>query len=132
VVSYFNGHNWLASKLWARKINFEMLDNALTSITDWKKAQEISDGFAVAELHSILDAAIARHCPALAPLGRYHWSIMLAEYATDIVFRSTADPILCMIICPGPPFTPSKRQMSPHSLAVPSLLDRLRRLAQAS
>jgi hypothetical protein len=86
---YFNGHNWLASKLRARKVDFEMLDNAFASIADWKKAQQISDDFNVSELHSILDAAVSRYCPALAPFGRYHWSIMQVEYATDIVFRST-------------------------------------------
>src|SRR5215213_260640 len=37
-----------------------------------------------------MDAAVARYCPVLEPLGRYHWSVMQAEYATDIVFRSQA------------------------------------------
>lgn len=88
---YFNGHNWLASKLQARQVSFQMLDNAFASIADWKMAQELSDGFSVSELHAILDAAVARYCPALAPIGRYHWSVMQVEYATDIVFRSVAD-----------------------------------------
>jgi hypothetical protein len=88
---YFNGHNWLASKLRARKIDFQMLDNAFGSIADWTKAQQISDQLNVSEIHSILDAAAARFCPALAPFGRYHWSIMQVEYATDIVFQSVDD-----------------------------------------
>ncbi len=88
---YFNGHNWLASKLRARKISFEMMDNAFATIGDWKKAQQLSDSLSVAELHTILDAAVARYCPSLATFGSYHWSIMQAEYATDVVFRSVAD-----------------------------------------
>jgi hypothetical protein len=32
-----------------------------------------------------------RTVPDLAPLGRYHWSISQAEYATDIVFRGADD-----------------------------------------
>jgi hypothetical protein len=38
-----------------------------------------------------MDAAVARYLPDLEPLGRYHWSIAQAEYATDIVFRSRDD-----------------------------------------
>ena len=88
---YFNGHNWLAAKLRAKKIGFEMCDNAFASIKDWKKAQQLSDGLAVSELHAVLDDAVSRYCPALAPLGRYHWSIVQVEYATDVVFQSAAD-----------------------------------------
>ena len=88
---YFNGHNWLASKLRDRQVSFEMLDNAFASIADWKMAQELSDGFSVSELHAILDAAVARYCSALTPFGRYHWSVMQVEYSTDIVFRSVAE-----------------------------------------
>src|SRR5271169_1023545 len=87
---YFNGHNWLASKLQAKQVNFKMLDNAFASIDNWKMAQELSDGFSVSELHAILDAAVDHYCPALAPFGRYHWSVMQVKYATDIVFRSIA------------------------------------------
>jgi hypothetical protein len=69
---YFNGHRWLASKLQARKIRFEMRDNAFASMADWKQAQELSDGFSVSEVHAILDAAVAHYCPGLAAFGRYH------------------------------------------------------------
>jgi hypothetical protein len=59
--------------------------------SNWRKAQDLSDDLAVTELHARMDAAVARYVPDLAPLGRYHWSIAQAEYATDIVFRSAAD-----------------------------------------
>jgi hypothetical protein len=88
---YFNGHNWLAAKLKAAGMTFELQDNAIVNISNWRKAQDLSDDLAVTELHARMDAAVARYVPDLAPLGRYHWSIAQAEYATDIVFRSAAD-----------------------------------------
>jgi hypothetical protein len=88
---YFNGHNWLAAKLRAAGISFELQDNAFAKISDWQKAQELSDELKVSEIHARMDVAVARYVPDLAPLGRYHWSISQAEYATDIVFRSADD-----------------------------------------
>ena len=88
---YFNGHNWLASKLRAAGLSFEQQDNTLVGISDWQHAQDLSEGLLVSELHTRMDAAVARYVPDLAPLGRYHWSIAQAEYATDIVFRSASD-----------------------------------------
>ena len=88
---YFNGHNWLASKLRAAGISFTLQDNAFAEISDWQKAQDLSDELTVTELHAHMDRAVARYLPHLAPLGRYHWSIAQAEYATDIVFRSRDD-----------------------------------------
>ena len=88
---YFNGHNWLATKLRAAKVSFTLADNAFSEISNWQKAQHLSDDLTVTELHARMDAAVARYVPDLAPLGRYHWSIAQAEYATDIVFRSPAD-----------------------------------------
>jgi hypothetical protein len=88
---YLNGHNWLASKLRSANISCELQDNAFAAIDDWQKAQQFSDGLLVTQLHKRLDMAVARYLPDLEPLGRYHWSILQAEYATDIVFRSAAD-----------------------------------------
>jgi hypothetical protein len=87
---YFNGHNWLATKLRKANVSFELRDNAFAEVADWQKAQELSDGLMVTELHARMDAAVERYCPVLEPLGHYHWSIMQAEYATDIVFHSAA------------------------------------------
>ena len=88
---YFNGHNWLASKLRAAGTSFTLQDNAFAEISDWQKAQDLSDELTVTELHAHMDAAVTRYLPDLAPLGRYHWSIAQAEYATDVVFRSRDD-----------------------------------------
>jgi predicted transcriptional regulator len=89
---YFNGHNLLANRLKENGIGYTMIDNAFDSIDDPVKAQELSDGFRVEELHRKLDELAWKYCPVYKELGlRYHWSVMQAEYATDVVFRRQED-----------------------------------------
>ncbi len=89
---YFNGHNWLAKRLEAEDIEYEMIDNAFSYIGDWKRAQEISDSFDVSKLHQLLDKFAQTFCPQHLSLGEsYHWSVLQAEYATDIVFKRQQD-----------------------------------------
>ena len=89
---YFNGHNHLARKLDQRGIAYTLQDNAFTQIDDWDTAQRLADVLNVEQLHRILDRYAARFCPVNKDFGqRYHWSIMQAEYATDIVFKRMAD-----------------------------------------
>jgi len=84
---YFNGHHWLARQLDRQGIGYELLDNAFVRIDDFAKAQEMADAFVVAQLHRLLDRYAARCCPIFKVFGvRYHWSIMEAEYASDVVF----------------------------------------------
>ena len=35
---YFNGHNWLASQLRKRNIDYRLLDNAFVQLEDWERA----------------------------------------------------------------------------------------------
>lgn len=89
---YFNGHNWLASKLKKKKTAYSMLDNAFDFIGNYQQAQELSDGLSIEELHKKLDEFAQNFCPVHGHFGQvYHWSIMQAEYATDIVFKKQAD-----------------------------------------
>ena len=89
---YFNGHNLLASKLKDQGIGFSMVDNAFDSIEDYGRAQQLSDDFDVEKLHKKLDHFAQQYCPAHAYFDQvYHWSVMQAEYATDIVFKKQAD-----------------------------------------
>ena len=89
---YFNGHNWLASKLQKEGLEYMMLDNAFVAIEDFDAAQVLSDKFSVATLHRKLDRYARKMCPAAATFGAdYHWSIMQAEYSTDIVFCRQKD-----------------------------------------
>lgn len=89
---YFNGHNWLASKLRESGLEYELIDNAFTYMSDWGKAQELANELRVEELHGILDRLARSYAPVFKHFNQvYHWSIMQAEYATDIVFKRQKD-----------------------------------------
>ncbi len=89
---YFNGHNCLASQLDKQAIGYEMMDNAFTHIDDWDKAQQLADSFKSKNLHRCLDHYAAKFCAVEKTFGEtYHWSIMQAEYASDVVFHRAQD-----------------------------------------
>jgi hypothetical protein len=89
---YFNGHNWLASQLRKRKIDYRLLDNAFVQIGDWERAQQIVNGWEAKRIHRRLDEFAQSYCPIFRAFGaQYHWSVDQCEYATDIVFRQQAD-----------------------------------------
>ena len=64
---YFNGHNWLASKLKKKKISYSLLDNAFISIDNFQKAQKEANSFDVSKLHKCLDSFAKIYCPILFP-----------------------------------------------------------------
>jgi hypothetical protein len=89
---YFNGHNWLTTELTKRKIGYELMDNLFVSIDNFNKAQNTADRLNVSVIHKILDRFAERFCPVIKTLKlSYHWSIIQAEYATDIVFNRQQD-----------------------------------------
>lgn len=89
---YINGHNLLASELKNTGINYTMIDNAFDSIENIEKAQELSDNISIEKLHRKLEELAWRFCPVYKDFNlRYHWSVMQAEYATDIVFKKQED-----------------------------------------
>jgi hypothetical protein len=89
---YCNGHNWLANQLRDEGIDFTPLDNAFLKIDNFARAQELADLFPVERLHRALDAFAKRYCPVIRLASdSYYWSIMQAEYSTDIVFKRTED-----------------------------------------
>ena len=86
---YCNGHNILAAQLEKEEIAFEQIDNAFLRIADFARANELAASLSIEALHRKLDSLAAQYCPAVKQLGLfYNWSIMQAEYATDIVFKS--------------------------------------------
>lgn len=88
---YINGHNILANELERSKIKHTMLDNAFDYIEDFEKAQEISDNLDIKKIHKRVDELAKTFCPVYLSFNqKYHWSIMQAEYATDIVFKKQA------------------------------------------
>ncbi|MBC8527146.1 MAG: MarR family transcriptional regulator [Candidatus Cloacimonetes bacterium] len=89
---YFNGHNWLASELDKNGIRYSKIDNAFEHINDFDKAQHICDNLKVKVLHNLLDKFAETYCPVFKDFNQvYHWSVMQAEYATDIVFKLQSD-----------------------------------------
>jgi len=86
---YINGHSLLASELKQAGIKYTMADNAFDSLEDAGKAQELSDNISIEKLHRKLDEFAWQFCPVYKDFKlRYHWSVMQAEYATDIVFKN--------------------------------------------
>jgi hypothetical protein len=89
---YFNGHSALARALDQYGIAYTLRDNAFVDIDGWDMAQKLADAFDVEQLQRTLDRYAAQFCPVNKDFDqRYHWSIMQAEYATDIVFKRMAD-----------------------------------------
>ena len=89
---YVNGHNLLARESDKAGIGYTMIDNAFDSIEDVSKAQELSDSLSIEKLHRKLDESAWLYCPVYKELNlRYHWSVMQAEYSTDIVFKRQDD-----------------------------------------
>jgi hypothetical protein len=89
---YINGHNLLATELKQAGIKYTMIDNAFDSLEDASKAQELSDNISIEKLHRKLEEFAWQFCPVYKDFNlRYHWSVMQAEYATDIVFKKQED-----------------------------------------
>lgn len=89
---YFNGHNWLARKMDKEGIAYELRDNAFLSVEDYGRAQALIDGIRIEELHDALDIFARRYCPVAEKFDfRYRWSIVQAEYSTDIIFKKQSD-----------------------------------------
>ena len=89
---YFNGHNWLAAALRKQGIKYTLIDNAFVNIDSFTTAQNLSHELIVAIIHRRLDTFAERCCPIIKRFNlSYHWSIMQAEYATDIVFKRQQD-----------------------------------------
>lgn len=85
---YFNVHHWLARKLQAEGIDFEMEDNAFVRISDWKRAQELAIAFSVRDWEKKFHSLAARFAPVVEKFTRgYHWSVMQVEHSLDIVFK---------------------------------------------
>ena len=89
---YCNGHSWLAKQLGQQGVEYTQIDNAFLKFGDWEKAQGIADSSFAERLHRTLDEIVRQFCPSMSVFNdTYHWSILQAEYATDIVFHCQQD-----------------------------------------
>ena len=91
-----NGREWLCRDLQRRGIAFTRRDNCLTAVEDLAAAQELLEAQPWANWPEILNALLQRSCPPLLnlPLAdgvhEYYWSADETEWATDVMFRSSA------------------------------------------
>lgn len=87
---YVNGHSWLARELLARRLGFNLRDNAFTALDDPEAAQELADSFAELKWTKILDRLARRVNPLMFERWfrglSYYWVVDQAEYATDLIF----------------------------------------------
>jgi len=87
---YFNGHDWLERRMTAEGIKFRKADNCFVHVSDFKRAQHIADTFDAKSLHRRLDQLASRFVAVHDRWGHgLHWSIYQAEWATDVVFKSS-------------------------------------------
>lgn len=97
---YCNGHSVLACALDRAGIDYATADNAFVRIADMPRAQALANAFSPDVLHRCLDHYAALYCPVQNIFAQtYHWSVMQAEYATDLMFRSatTLGPVYSTI-----------------------------------
>lgn len=89
---YCNGHALLAGRLRKARVPFTLIDNAFFDIANMTKANALAEDLQIERLHRLLDRYAECFCPVLETLQvKPHWSIMQAEYATDIIFRRQQD-----------------------------------------
>lgn len=89
---YINGHHLLANELDKAGVGYSMLDNGFDYIEDFDKAQQLCDELEVNKIHQRLDHLAKTYCPVYQCFNEvYHWSIIQAEYATDLVFKKQED-----------------------------------------
>jgi hypothetical protein len=87
---YVNGHSWLARAMRARRLGFELRDNAFTALDDPEAAQQLADSFAELKWTRILDRLARGVNPLMFERWfgglSYYWVVDQAEYATDLIF----------------------------------------------
>ncbi len=87
---YFNGHDWLERRMSEEGIKFRKADNCFVHVSDFQRAQHIADTLDAKSLHQRLDQLASRFVAVHDRWGQgLHWSIYQAEWATDVVFKSS-------------------------------------------
>jgi hypothetical protein len=93
---YVNGHSWLAREMLARRLGFDLQDNAFTALDDPEAAQELADSFTELKWTKILDRLARQVNPLMFERWFrglcYYWVVDQAEYATDLIFTGREAP----------------------------------------
>jgi hypothetical protein len=90
---YVNGHDFLARKLDALGVKYQVHDNAFTWVADPAAAQACADRLAKQNWVKLLGALARQFNPLLGQelQGQdYYWVANQAEYATDVLFKDAA------------------------------------------
>ena len=91
-----NGRHWLERQLLAESVPYIKDGNCFPFIADPARAQELLDQQLTTRWPELLDGLLERNCPGIGsviadtPL-HYYWSADETEWATDLMFRSTAE-----------------------------------------
>jgi len=91
-----NGRHWLYRQLQQQQIGYRRQDNLLVEVEDWQRAQQLLDEQQHTDWPALLDGLAAQTNPLLPYLRDqarvpYYWMTEQSEWATDILFRNTAD-----------------------------------------
>lgn len=91
-----NGREWLARQLDRESIAYQRDDNCFLDIANFARAQELLDQQLSTDWPATLDAIARRTNPAHAEIfarrpTSYYWSVDESEWATDILFHTSAD-----------------------------------------
>lgn len=86
---YMDGHNWLEYKLKKENIEYKKIDNAFVEISDFKRAQQLSDKPRIEDFHTALEIFAKRYCPIPVEWNvNFNFTIHQVEYALDIIFKN--------------------------------------------
>lgn len=90
-----NGRHWLEKQMMARDIGYHKAGNCFTWIEDVAQAQALLDEQLKSNWPVLLNGLVEKTCPGLprlfSPLRvEHYWSADETEYATDLMFRSSA------------------------------------------
>jgi|LSQX01.1.fsa_nt_gb hypothetical protein len=90
-----NGRHWLEKQLIANGIGYQKSDNCFVWLENIEAAQELMNEQLKSQWSELLNSLVLKMCPILpelcAPFNlQYYWSADETEFATDVMFRSTA------------------------------------------
>jgi len=90
-----NGREWLARQMDRAGISYQKRDNCFSEIADPERAQQLMDRLTARNFGPFLDALARKVNPWIDPqtgldIRSYYWSGRQMEYATDVMFRSSA------------------------------------------
>jgi hypothetical protein len=89
-----NGREWLANLLRKHGVGFEQRDNCFVDVANVRRAQTLFDRQQRTDWDGVLNRLVGRWHPAHRTLYPdpldYYWSAEETEWATDVLFRSSA------------------------------------------